>query len=464
MKIKRFIAKEVNGYLNFDIKFNEDLTFVTGINGTGKTSALNAIIALIFPRLDYLSNTTFKELKLEIKNNEKLYKLVAKKSSENTILTCAAFKNEKLTISRFEALEDMPSRHLKELEEDHYKIMLAKHAQNPIIKFIEKLPSPMYLGLERRSLSVDTEQRRRYYSPSLRMHKQRYKNHRSIFSRSIGQSLDEALYFARETFRNNSRKKVTLDETIRKELVLGLLGLDPIELAVRRKAPTKKELNSIKEARKNLQKLPDLLNIDKKIISKKIDPLFNFLDKKKKIFEKKLPKNIKDDDERIQNKMMAGIEWSFNQTHLSKISYLSKTISNYSKESEKISRHSNEFLETANSFLKDSGKTLSFSEYGELVFSLVVEQNDKERDIRTLSSGEIQLIVILTHLYFNPEVEKANVFIIDEPELSLHVQWQEKFVDGIMSASNKIQFIMATHSPSIILDKISNCIEIPVKQ
>ena len=63
MKIRRFRAKEVNGYLDFDIKFNKDLTFVTGINGTGKTSALNSISALIFPRLDYLSNTAFKELK-----------------------------------------------------------------------------------------------------------------------------------------------------------------------------------------------------------------------------------------------------------------------------------------------------------------------------------------------------------------------------------------------------------------
>ena len=53
-----------------------------------------------------------------------------------------------------------------------------------------------------------------------------------------------------------------------------------------------------------------------------------------------------------------------------------------------------------------------------------------------------------------------NVFIIDEPELSLHVQWQEKFVDGIMEASRETQFILATHSPTIILDKVLNCVEI----
>ena len=38
-------------------------------------------------------------------------------------------------------------------------------------------------------------------------------------------------------------------------------------------------------------------------------------------------------------------------------------------------------------------------------------------------------------------MDRANVFIINEPELSLHVQWQEKFVDGIMEASRETQFI-----------------------
>ena len=70
------------------------------------------------------------------------------------------------------------------------------------------------------------------------------------------------------------------------------------------------------------------------------------------------------------------------------------------------------------------------------------------------------MVVILTHLYFNSEVERANVFIIDEPELSLHVEWQEKFVDAVIEASESTQFILATHSPSIILDKVDHCVEL----
>ena len=83
--------------------------------------------------------------------------------------------------------------------------------------------------------------------------------------------------------------------------------------------------------------------------------------------------------------------------------------------------------------MEDSGKRIIFDQAGILRFTLekAQEEPQKQHSVFSLSSGEIQLIVILTHLYFNPEVERANVFIIDEPELSLHVQWQEKFVDGI---------------------------------
>jgi predicted ATP-binding protein involved in virulence len=80
--------------------------------------------------------------------------------------------------------------------------------------------------------------------------------------------------------------------------------------------------------------------------------------------------------------------------------------------------------------------------------------------MHSLSSGEAQLFVIMTHLFFNPLAQEGNVFIIDEPELSLHIQWQELFVNSVMAANPNVQFIMATHSPSIILEKTQNCLDL----
>lgn len=120
-------------------------------------------------------------------------------------------------------------------------------------------------------------------------------------------------------------------------------------------------------------------------------------------------------------------------------------------------RPSDNYLALINSFLGDSGKEIKFGEDGYIF--VAVDDVQGERLISSLSSGEAQIFVILTHLAFNP-LAQNNVFIIDEPELSLHVQWQEKFVDSIISSNPDIQYVLATHSPSIILDRISECVEI----
>ncbi len=52
------------------------------------------------------------------------------------------------------------------------------------------------------------------------------------------------------------------------------------------------------------------------------------------------------------------------------------------------------------------------------------------------------------------------MIIVDEPELSLHVRWQESFVDAIQKASPRLQIILATHSPSIVLDRIEKCVDL----
>ena len=70
----------------------------------------------------------------------------------------------------------------------------------------------------------------------------------------------------------------------------------------------------------------------------------------------------------------------------------------------------------------------------------------------TLSSGEKQIISIFSKLYLDTE-DKCGV-IIDEPELSLSIDWQTKFLPDIID-SNKCEFLVAaTHSPFIFDNKL----------
>lgn len=84
----------------------------------------------------------------------------------------------------------------------------------------------------------------------------------------------------------------------------------------------------------------------------------------------------------------------------------------------------------------------------------VFHSNDgRPISLERLSSGEQHELVLLYELLFR--VEPDSLILIDEPENSLHVNWQERFLDDIQRASELRTFdvLIATHSPDIIGDK-----------
>ena len=67
-------------------------------------------------------------------------------------------------------------------------------------------------------------------------------------------------------------------------------------------------------------------------------------------------------------------------------------------------------------------------------------------DIQSLSSGEHQILAFIYACYF----AKDKIILIDEPETSLHIDWQRDLLDSISQYSH--QFIICTHSPSVPAD------------
>lgn len=86
---------------------------------------------------------------------------------------------------------------------------------------------------------------------------------------------------------------------------------------------------------------------------------------------------------------------------------------------------------------------------GDVYFTL----NDKEKTKITLgklSSGEKQLLILL----FSTIIENYADCITfwDEPEVSLHIEWQRKLIRVIRQLNPNMQLIIATHSPSILFE------------
>ena len=73
--------------------------------------------------------------------------------------------------------------------------------------------------------------------------------------------------------------------------------------------------------------------------------------------------------------------------------------------------------------------------------------------LNKLSSGEKQILIIFYRLLFH--ATPGTLVILDEPEISLHVSWQQKMGSLLLDICKirDIQLIVATHSPQIIHDK-----------
>lgn len=81
-----------------------------------------------------------------------------------------------------------------------------------------------------------------------------------------------------------------------------------------------------------------------------------------------------------------------------------------------------------------------------------------------LSSGEKQMLVILLTVLI--EDNQPYVLFMDEPEVSLHIDWQQRLIDMIIDLNPNVQIILTTHSPAVIMngwmDKVTEVSDITI--
>jgi len=85
-------------------------------------------------------------------------------------------------------------------------------------------------------------------------------------------------------------------------------------------------------------------------------------------------------------------------------------------------------------------------------------KNNNIHELKDLSSGERNLLSILT--LFLIIGQNRNFLIIDEPELSLNMKWQEKFLPLLHEINPNAQIIVASHSPSIAYESTKYLVEL----
>lgn len=103
------------------------------------------------------------------------------------------------------------------------------------------------------------------------------------------------------------------------------------------------------------------------------------------------------------------------------------------------------FQDFIDQLFADTGKTIIRTE-NEICFS----QMGEKLVAYQLSSGEKQILAILLTVLV--EDGKPYVLFMDEPEVSLHIEWQKQLIDLILALNPNVQIILTTHSPAVIMN------------
>ena len=103
------------------------------------------------------------------------------------------------------------------------------------------------------------------------------------------------------------------------------------------------------------------------------------------------------------------------------------------------------FQDMVDELFTDTGKKIVRTE-NEIRFSQIGEVLVPYQ----LSSGEKQMLAILLTVLV--EDDQHYVLFMDEPEVSLHIEWQKRLIDLCLELNPNVQIILTTHSPAVVMN------------
>lgn len=136
----------------------------------------------------------------------------------------------------------------------------------------------------------------------------------------------------------------------------------------------------------------------------------------------------------------------YNYEYLHLLNLLHKLVANYDQQKH-YDDCINGFVDTCNKYLRDKH---FYYDPSNLTLEIIlddVSENAQIVRLTQLSSGEKQIVSLFSKLYL--ESKENSIVIIDEPELSLSIKWQQMLLPDIMRSGNCNFLLTVTHSPFI---------------
>ena len=408
--------------------FNTDLNFIVGINGTGKTTVLRLIQATLTVNVQELLLISFHSIRIAFEKDARIVNLLVQKTREviefrlldkQDFAVLRAYEKDELEqYSKTGRMDEMA-------DEARFRFLREK---NSVSELMSSIPEPIFIGLERRLKAHDPEFDEDVY---------RYQMARARATNVPPRNLPgpEGIENARRLIKNEYKKFRRHSDSSNDSLlnVIVRSTFQYIELddsLADRKINRYRDYQNIIARRREIEQ-----------VAKALGGSFNTQAQIDKFFEK-----LKSAYDSTEDQQEVGlVEWLLNKAQIQRIDAILKEMDRNKKNAATIFAPIAAFINTANFFFNDSKKDVSVDSVGELL----IQRGGETIPIPSLSSGERQMLTLLAHVVFMPK-RNAGIVIIDEPELSLHLRWQENLVTKLTELNSNVQFVFATHSPEIV--------------
>lgn len=423
-KITRIVINGLHDEYNYDVKFDEKLTFLYGENGCGKTTILNILTAVVTGNLHALFAYSFSSLTLyyldgeHIKDEQKIY---IKKNKNNMNLE---YENEQHTV-KYRGLP-FDDEFFGDIEEKKIEILYRR--QYPFTDRIKNLFNYVYLPLNRFGMDLDDE------NEIFRIRRKSLLRQDIVYNAYLNSSLNHVSTLINNHLSNVSIQENKINDSFRREVLTSLVKVSSdIKFDQSENYLNLDKWGDIEKSKEEYKKILRDIDAWDDTINKQLEIFFNEI------------QNLYNSYQNSDKHSVINTPFYLKYAELIKIRKITELAKKYEKKKKEIRKLQEVFIEVINDFF-GRDKELLIENFGEIYFI----SHGKKLDLKDLSSGEKQIIIIFSSLIFGLEDAKAGIYIVDEPEASLHLAWQNKFVPSILKINKDIQLIFATHSPELI--------------